>query len=242
LAPHQNNLQKITRFQEILATFRNTIVSWEKKYPELREEIAELIPENSYPLENFIVYNTDLDKISGEKEIKLIVVADNPGKDEQLDKNMAYLVGKSGVVMKNFLTQNSIIELPEQQLIILNKTPVHTASTLLLKKLKKHREFIDETQAYMAHLLRDIHTLFPVPIWIIGMSEIRQKGLFAPWRSEMMNLCEKEKTLERDLLCFKHFSYGNFSKDIKQTIEENPGITVEKAITLRGRSYRSRCF
>lgn len=232
-----NSRQKIGDFRKILLSFRNRVLSWEKSHPHLCDEISALIPENKYPLEHTIVYNTDLNKISGEMDIKLIVVADNPGKDEQLDANQAYLVGKSGVVMKNLLLKHNIVHLPEQQIIILNKTPIHTASTLLLKKLKQHKELVTESQQYMAQLLHDIHTLFPAPVWIVGMSEIRKKGLFEPWLNEINRLYKPDNPLREKLLFFKHFAYGNFTKDINSTLDEYPHLTVEEAIEKRGQEY-----
>ncbi|MCK5809360.1 hypothetical protein KAH37_10275 [bacterium] len=237
MGQQQKNSHNIKKFQTILTSFRHRVLSWEKSYPHLFGEISALIPENKYPLEHTIVYNTDLDKISGEMDIKLIVVADNPGKDEQLDETQAYLVGKSGVVMKNFLLKHDIVHLPEQQIIILNKTPIHTASTLLLKKLKQHKKLVEESQHYMAQLLYEIHTLFPVPVWIVGMSEIRRKGLFEPWLNEINRLYEPKSPLREKLLCFKHFAYGNFTKDINKTLVEHPLLTVEEAIEKRGREY-----
>ena len=44
-----------------------------------------------------IVYNTALDEITKNDDIKLIVIGDNPGKDEQLLQNQKYLVGQAGI-------------------------------------------------------------------------------------------------------------------------------------------------
>ena len=46
-----------------------------------------------YPIETPVVYNRTLDEITQDDDIKLIVIGDNPGKDEQLLKNNKYLVG-----------------------------------------------------------------------------------------------------------------------------------------------------
>ena len=55
-----------------------------------------------YPVENPVVYNTDLDKITPSDTIKLIIIGDNPGKNEQLTKNRRYLCGQAGKIADGF--------------------------------------------------------------------------------------------------------------------------------------------
>ena len=92
-----------------------------------------------YPLETAVVYNTALDEITAESQINLIVIGDNPGKDEQLSKNNKYLVGQSGKIAAGFFTRNPQLRTDfRKNVIILNKTPVHTAKTKHLKFLEKN--------------------------------------------------------------------------------------------------------
>ncbi|MCL6345188.1 hypothetical protein EXT58_22065, partial [Pectobacterium carotovorum subsp. carotovorum] len=58
----------------------------------LQEEAALAGKTPPYPVETPIVYNHAWDSISQDDEIKLIVIGDNPGKNEQLHKNQKYLV------------------------------------------------------------------------------------------------------------------------------------------------------
>ena len=59
-----------------------------------------------YPIETPIVYNRALDEITQDDDIKLIVIGDNPGKDEQLLKNNKYLVGQAGKIAAGFFARN----------------------------------------------------------------------------------------------------------------------------------------
>ena len=58
---------------------------------ELQKNAAASDNTPAYSLETPIVYNTALDAVTKDDEIKLIVVGDNPGKNEQLEKNRKYL-------------------------------------------------------------------------------------------------------------------------------------------------------
>ena len=55
-----------------------------------------------YPVETGVVYNHALDEVTRETDIKLIVIGDNPGKDEQLQRNQRYLVGQAGKIAAGF--------------------------------------------------------------------------------------------------------------------------------------------
>ena len=47
-----------------------------------------------------------MDRLTPDDEIKLIVIGDNPGKDEQLTKNQRYLVGQAGKIADGFFKRN----------------------------------------------------------------------------------------------------------------------------------------
>ena len=104
-----------------------------------------------YPLENAVVYNTSLDSVTEEDDIHLIVVGDNPGKEEQFEKNRKYLVGQSGRIAEGFFRRNEELNTDfRKNVIILNKTPLHTAKTKHLNYLKN---IIKTNSIYSMHLL-----------------------------------------------------------------------------------------
>ena len=121
------------RFRE---DFKAKVLEWETLVPELAElqkKAALKAGTPEYPFENTVVYNSDLDKISADDEIKLIVIGDNPGKDEQLNKNQKYLCGQAGKIADGFFRRNGQLNVDfRKNVIILNKTPVHSAKTAQL--------------------------------------------------------------------------------------------------------------
>ena len=76
---------------EVFCKFRDEFKAkckeWEKLAPQLRNLQIQSAKKDTpdYPLENPIVYNTSLDSITQNDEINLIVIGDNPGKNEQLE-------------------------------------------------------------------------------------------------------------------------------------------------------------
>ena len=97
----------------------------------------------SYKIETPIVYNHSIEKIKEDDEIKLILVGDNPGKKEQEHTRQSYLVGQSGVIAENFFKNNSELKIDfRKNVIILNKSILHTPKTTLLKELIKQDELI----------------------------------------------------------------------------------------------------
>lgn len=168
-----------------------------------------------YPVENPVVYNTALDEITAESEIKLIVIGDNPGKDEQLDKNQKYLVGQSGKIAAGFFKNHSEFDVDfRKNAIILNKTPIHTAKTKHLKSLsslggEKIKNLIEESQIWMAKKTAELHIglcraaekseAAETPenaekelafggkplVFLVGYSELKKNGIFALYRDEL---------------------------------------------------------
>ena len=116
-----------------------------------------------YPVETGVVYNHALDEVTQETDIKLIVIGDNPGKDEQLQRNQRYLVGQAGKIAAGFFSRNPELAIDfRKNTIILNKTPVHTAKTAHLRQLLKNgnpeiTHLIQESQLWMAQKTAQLH-------------------------------------------------------------------------------------
>ena len=104
-----------TAFVEYREWLKGKCQEWvafaDELYPLQKEASQKDTPE--YPLETAVVYNKAYDDVQPQDEIKLIVIGDNPGKDEQLTKNNRYLVGQSGKVADSFFRKN-------QSLLIIN--------------------------------------------------------------------------------------------------------------------------
>ncbi len=116
-----------------------------------------------YAVETGVVYNHALDEVTKDTDIKLIVIGDNPGKDEQLQRNQRYLVGQAGKIAAGFFSRNPELAIDfRKNTIILNKTPVHTAKTAHLRYLLKNgcseiTHLIQESQLWMAQKTAQLH-------------------------------------------------------------------------------------
>ncbi len=207
-----------------------------------------------YPLENPVVYNTSYDDITENDEIKLIVVGDNPGKEEQLDCNKKYLVGQSGRIADGFFKRNPELEIDfRKNVIIMNKTPVHTAKTSHLKYLIRNgsegiRNLIEESQIKMAELtfnlqksLNENSTDFRTQMWLVGYAELKNKGLFLAYRDVMKNLYSGTE-LWNDLYVYQHFSMNRFIVDLKKFCETNAEESVKSALQILGHQHRDEIF
>lgn len=207
-----------------------------------------------YPLENPVVYNTAYDDITENDEIKLIVVGDNPGKEEQLDCNKKYLVGQSGRIADGFFKRNPELEIDfRKNVIIMNKTPVHTAKTSHLKYLIRNgsegiRNLIEESQKKMAELtfnlqksLNENSTDFRTQMWLVGYAELKNKGLFLAYRDVMKNLYSGTE-FWNDLYVYQHFSMNRFIVDLKKFCETNAEESVKSALQILGHQHRDEIF
>lgn len=201
---------------KIFSTFKKEL---KEKCDEWNKFAAELIPlqkETSredtpdYPIENAVVYNTALDELTPDSEIKLIVIGDNPGKSEQLNINQKYLVGQAGKLADGFFKRHPELEIDfRKNVIILNKTPIHSAKTKHLSKIEKSLEstnspaskLIYDSQIWMAQKTARLHIdlynaalatytdpsniPFLPQLWLVGYSELKPRGLFLPYRDTL---------------------------------------------------------
>ena len=157
----------------------------------LQKEAAVADDTPDYPVETPIVYNTVLDTLRQTDDIRLILVGDNPGKNEQLAKNRRYLVGQAGKLGEGFFRKNPDLGIDfRKHVIILNKSPVHTAKTKQLARLLREgtEEFaalFDKTQRWMARETAALQQALDCPLWLVGYGELRKKGLFSVYADEL---------------------------------------------------------
>ena len=106
-----NAWNKFTKARE---SYRSALLDMEKKLPNLQNIQQKLVNGRSsgktdslaYAVETPIVYNRALDDVTSNDEIRLILVADNPGRREQAAVNRRYLVGPSGKIAEKFFRDN----------------------------------------------------------------------------------------------------------------------------------------
>lgn len=239
--------------------FKRYCLIWKQRAESLT--IADLQSEQAqkdgvpyYPIENCVVYNTALDIITESDTIKLIIIGDNPGKDEQLHKNKAYLVGLSGKIANNFFKKHPELTIDfRSEVIILNKTPVHTAKTKELKQLASANpeihQLIDETQVWMAKKTAELHMQLGCPLWLVGYAELKGKGIFSLYRDTFKKAYALDSSLavsKESRLCFnnvyvyQHFSMNRFTIDLFTNAE--PEQPLQDLLAYKGSLHREELF
>jgi hypothetical protein len=202
-------------------------------------------------VETPIVYNRALDDVGPGDGVAWVVVADNPGKREQEAAMNRYLVGRSGMVAERFFARELGVDF-RRQVIIINKTPVHTPKTAQLRRLARlypeARDILDESQRFMAGIVPELQACFGARVWVMGLSEVRPKGLFDPWRQAVIEAYARADGKDdgsargdrpsEGLYGFNHFSMGSFATDLMR--RRRPGESTQEAVLRIGAENRSR--
>ena len=242
------------KFVKARERFRITTEELSRSLPKLiklQQELADTRTEaknSSYTVETPVVYNSALDDVTFDDEIKLVIVADNPGRREQAAENRRYLVGPSGKIAKKFFSDNPQLGIDfVKNVIILNKTPIHSPRTVELRELVRMEKAngkhsiaaaLEESQVSMASLLFDFHTALGIPVWIIGYSEMRKGGIFEAYTEKIKELYADNKEMYKQLFFYRHFSMNQFTIDLKQ--QAKPGESIIKSLERIGAGYRVR--
>lgn len=232
------------RFVALRDSFKNHCARWAAALPGLGEAQAEMLislGQDPYPIETPVVYNRALDELGPEADIAWIVVADNPGRREQEACSQRYLVGLSGKAAENFFRRELNLDF-RSQAIVINKTPVHSAKTVQLKKLLSLYPgllpTLRESQTFMATLVPQLQKALGARVWVMGLSELGPRGLFKTWTESLLDAYKDEAELFRNLYLFNHFSMGSFATDLKK--RRRPGEETSRAVLRIGAENRAR--
>lgn len=249
-------------FNKFRNTFKDMVTQWNNQAKSLilvQEKAMEFFKNVDYELQTPIVYNTALDEITQNDEIKLIVIGDNPGKDEQLTKNQKYLVGQAGKLGNNFFKNHEELGIDfRKNVIILNKTPIHSAKTNQLKKFatfggKEIENLIKETQIWMAQETAKLHQMllqgsenkdFP-QLWLVGYSELKEKGIFTDYKNELKKQYQKSEEAKNawdNVFVYQHFSMNRFSIDLKEFSTENKNLDLKTQLKTLGKKHKDEIF
>lgn len=259
------NSEQYQIFDDFRNRFKKMVSIWnqqEQTLKQLQKTAAQKANTPDYPFETAVVYNTALDEIKMEDDIKLIVIGDNPGKDEQLAKNNKYLVGQAGKIAEGYFRKNPELQIDfRKNVIILNKTPIHSAKTAQLKDIAKNgglpvAKLLEESQRWMAQetasLLINLNRLAnkqkdmaSTQIWLVGYSELKPKGIFSIYRNELQNAL-KQTSDWNNTLVFQHFSMNRFTIDLNAYCEENKNAgqirSLSQNIQELGKKHRDEIF
>jgi len=204
----------------------------------------------SYTVKTPVVYNLALDDFSPDSEIKMILVGDNPGRREQ--EHRRYLVGPSGKMAGNFFRAHPELDIDfGKNVLILNKTPIHTPRTAELRELCARdvqlEAAVHSSQRTMAKLLEEFWNALSakagkteklITVWIIGYSEMKKGGIFEVYTETLKNLCAVNSALKEHIFFFRHFSMNQFAIDFKQKAQ--PGKSAAKNLERIGIAYRKQ--
>ena len=202
----------------------------------LQQAAAEANKTPAYPHETPIVYNHSLDEVQASDAIKLIIISDNPGKNEQLHTNQRYLVGQAGKVAENFFRRNPELGINfRREAIILNKTPVHTAKTKELDYVLRHddaqfRRLFEETQLWLAAHTAALQKALNCPLWLVGYGELRKKALFTAYADELQRQYGGDP--HAPVFVFQHFSMNCFAIDLKK--QYDTGLSLAENLRTLG--------
>lgn len=248
---------------EARGEFKKLVARWSKKAPYLaafQERLKFELGCDDYTLETPIVYNEALDDIGAEDEIAFVLAADNPGKNEQKAANRRYLVGQSGKLAEGFFRRELGVDFRKNVLII-NKTPIHTPKTTQLKRLlaiagaeasddassdgatNGDREALEallaESQVAMARIAYKLHALLGAPLWISGLGELGPRGLFRHYAEALrIEYATAPEELREGVLLFSHFSMNRFAIEYRE--KADPQASAMENLRRIGADNRRR--
>ena len=239
------------RFCQFREKFKNQIEIWksqlcgqEANIKLMQKALAKKDGVPDYSLDNILVYNKALDEILEQDNIKLIVIGDNPGKAEQLAKNQRYLVGQAGKIAEGFFARNPELETDfRKNVIILNKTPLHTAKTKELLTLTKEcspivKQIFEESQIFMARETANLAKDLGLEIWLVGYSELKPKGIFSIYKESLKSAFEDFS--KSKVFVYQHFSMNRFLVDLKENLDSSKSLK-ENLISI-GENHRKEIF
>jgi len=221
------NEQGYRDFVLIREEFRDLVFRMGKRAPwlgELQDRLRIACGYDDYRVETPVVFNGELDLTDRNAEPRFILVADNPGKKEQLSVNRRYLVGQSGKLATGWFSRELGMDF-RRQVIILNKTPIHTPKTAELRSLlaiagerrTELSDLLEESQRKMAGFAFRLQSSLCCPIWISGYGELGARGLFRAYSDELTKLFSPAPGWQREnLWLFRHFSMNQFAIEMKK--------------------------
>lgn len=226
--------EQFKKFCSFRDEFRKQTALWNEEYNKVLKEKIESL--SGCEITNSFIYNEKLDEINENDNIKYIWIQDNPGYNEMLQNR--YAVGASGKAGQNFMKNEGLAEDFDREVIVLNKSPIHTKVTAVLSKLK-NREIQDETQRYMAKAIFTVHNIFECDLWILGISNL--KGIFGTFSKDMEKLY-KNSALNKKMFLYYHFSQGQFKKAYNLEVNTLGTDDTDKILESIGIKNRKKYF
>lgn len=219
-------------FQKEIKGFQDQINIWKREYPAWADRI---------------IFNEDLLNLKAEA-IRYILVGDNPGKEEQ--KNHRYLIGTAGQGARRFFEETArLVDFFDREVMVLNKTPVFTPSTMDLAELSEIEKLLEESQVYMASLICRLQKICKCPVWVTGFGgcrnaqgewkfKVAKTRPLACFFQALKKIGAPQPGEEPMIYFFKHFSYSHFQKDAHLESQPNSPEEYRKKLLKIGTFYR----
>ncbi|MDD2487633.1 MAG: hypothetical protein PHS92_04670 [Candidatus Gracilibacteria bacterium] len=137
------------------------------------------------------VLSKELERIDFRK-VEIVLVGDNPGKDELKNNEFFSMQGSAGVMARKLFNTIYGEESFERNVLVLNKTLFHTNRTAQLKG-SNGADLLEESQTLMADFLIDFLKEKKVPVIVVGFAEM--EGFFKTYFSLL-----KEKGASMNML------------------------------------------
>lgn len=222
--------------------YQKNLSEIKKLITDFKAQIGEWSADNS---DIKYVFNEDLENVKWE-EINYIIVADNPGKKEKEDNK--YLVSEDNKPTSSGYIADKIFEYLKikNKYIVLNKCPIFTKET---GDLKKHKEYLQCTQEYMAELTFNLHSKLNCKVYIFGLGgcyDLEKKWLttksngdyyanqIMPWYFKKIQSLYEIATpnLKNSFFIIKHFSRWNIFSDLVFKSESNSNENINSNIVI----------
>ena len=133
-------------------------------------------------------------------------------------------------------------------MIILNKTPVHSAKTLQLKKImelggKPAADLILESERWMARETARLHQkLGNTDLWLVGYSELKEGHFFEPYREAFKAAYTNAPEQWKKVYVYQHFSMNRFSIDLNEFSKQNPALPLKEQLSALGLRHKNEIF
>ena len=219
-------------FVKIRERFRMKINEYRENHTEFAEEILRVYAHEDDRMRAF-VYNEKLDYLRKNDSIKYIWVTDNPGFNESIQNK--YAVGISGKTGKNFMEENGFVKEFDREVIVLNKSFVHTKVTRELSKFGDYGDLSEDIQNFMGNLACDFQRLFRCEMWILGTSNLNK--IFRVFRENV-----KKNGDINNMYFYYHFSQGQFKKAYNKKKSEIIDRNPKEICKIIGIENRNKLF
>ena len=152
-------------------------------------------------------------------------------------------MGPSGKIAQKFFFDNPSLGIDfRKNVIILNKTPIHSPRTADLRQLARMEPSLEkilrESQIFMADILLEFQKALGVQIWITGYSEMKKGGIFEAYTERLKEICKINEDFYEKLFIYRHFSMNQFTIDLKK--QSLPKNSLKKNLNLIGCAYKKR--